>query len=72
MCREGPGGLVAERSVRRWLRAVEHRAQTRPPSSPGSSKPPDYRPRKKPTLTPVQLEGWRALQAMVARQTSDE
>ena len=39
------------RARRRWLRAVEHRAAT------GGE----------PTITPAQLQGWRALQQMVER-----
>jgi retron-type reverse transcriptase len=41
------------RQTRRWLRAVEHRVRTG----------------KSATLTPQQLEGWRALQSMVATQS---
>lgn len=70
-------GLVVNRQVnlprrvRRWLRAVEHRARSQRTFSLNSSQPLDYRPRKKPTLTPAQLEGWRALQSMVARQAAE-
>ena len=61
------------REVRRWLRAVEHRtARDRRRFSPTSTEPPDYRRRAQPTLTPAQLEGWRALQSMVARQADTE
>jgi len=56
------------RSVRRWLRAVEHRTQTQRPAWQSSYEGGEYRPRKKPTLTPAQLEGWRALQSMIAQQ----
>jgi len=56
------------RSVRRWLRAVEHRAQSQRGVWSSSSDVPDGRPRKRPTLSAAQLEGWRALQAMIARQ----
>jgi len=56
------------RSVRRWLRAVEHRAGSQRPVWTSSSEPLDPRPRKRPTLSTAQLEGWRALQAMIARQ----
>jgi RNA-directed DNA polymerase len=51
-------GLVVNRRIqlprklRRWLRAVEHRMKVR-----GTS-----------TLTPSQLVGWRALQAMIRKQ----
>ena len=58
------------RSIRRWLRAVEHRARSQRPVWTSSSEPPDYRPRKKPTLSAAQLEGWQALRAMVARQAA--
>jgi transposase-like protein len=43
------------RATRRWLRAVEHRA------SQG----------RETTLSPAQLEGWRALRKMVERQAAD-
>jgi hypothetical protein len=52
------------RSTRRWLRAVEHRdrlAKESPTAVFDSS-------RKRPTLSPSALAGWRALQAMVLRQ----
>ena len=42
------------RKTRRWLRAVEHRAGT------GGQ----------PTLSPAQLGGWRALCAMIAKQSA--
>lgn len=51
-------GLVVNRKVqlprkiRRWLRAVEHRMKTK-----GSA-----------SITPVQLAGWRGVQAMIDRQ----
>jgi retron-type reverse transcriptase len=60
------------RSVRRWLRAVEHRAGSHRPVWTSSSDPPDYRTRKRPTLSAAQLEGWQALQAMVTRQAAQE
>jgi retron-type reverse transcriptase len=52
------------RETRRWLRAVEHR----------SSQPPRLldsldRPAQPPTLSPSQLEGWRALAAMIEQQS---
>ena len=52
------------RETRRWLRAVEHRAreQSRSAAFPN-------RPSKEPTLTDSQLDGWRALQAMIERQS---
>lgn len=58
------------RSVRRWLRAVEHRVALQGGVWTTSSKASDYRPRKKPTLTAAQLEGWQALQTMVTRQAA--
>jgi retron-type reverse transcriptase len=60
------------RSVRRWLRAVEHRAASQRPVWTTSSEPSDYRPRKKPTLSAGQLEGWQALQAMISRQVPEK
>jgi len=57
------------RPVRRWLRAVEHRSRTAQPPPPNSPEP--LRARKKPTLTPQQLEGWRALQGMIARHAAE-
>lgn len=52
------------RETRRWLRAVEHRAreQSRLAAFPD-------RPAEPPTLSPSQLEGWRALSAMIERQS---
>jgi len=60
------------RHVRRWLRAVEHRAQSQRSVSLSSYEPFDRRPRKCPTLTPAQLEGWRALRSMVERQAAEQ
>ncbi len=65
-------GVNLPRKVRRWLRAVEHRSQSQRPKSLSSYKPFDYRPRKSPTLTAAQLEGWRAYQSMIARQAASE
>ena len=56
------------RSTRRWLRAVEHRSQPAQQTSSGSDEPRSSVSAKKPTLAPAQLEGWRALQSMIARQ----
>ena len=60
------------RSTRRWLRAVEHRtrlaAQANSPTPAGATA---YVARKRPTLTPAQLEGWRALRSMIARQRGE-
>jgi RNA-directed DNA polymerase len=58
------------RGVRRWLRAVQHRAQGQRAVWTSSSDAPDQRPRKRPTLTADQLEGWQSLQAMISRQES--
>ena len=58
------------REIRRWLRAVEHRTRTQQPVWTSSDGPPNT-PTKRPTLTPSQLEGWRSLQAMIARQTAE-
>lgn len=52
------------RETRRWLRAVEHRARER--SRLVSF--PDHAA-KSPTLSASQLDGWRALQAMIERQS---
>jgi retron-type reverse transcriptase len=51
------------RETRRWLRAVEHRSSRRPrlAAALDQSSPP-------PTLTPSQLEGWRALVRMIEEQ----
>jgi hypothetical protein len=46
-------GVRLPRETRRWLRAVEHRLAT------GGEA----------TLTGAQLEGWRSLQSMIAKQT---
>lgn len=55
------------RTTRRWLRAVEHRARMAGPGSLETYQP-LAGPRKSPTLSAAQLEGWRALQSMIARQ----
>ena len=61
------------RPTRRWLRAVEHRTRlAAEQKSLTSAGPPSYGPRKRPTLTPAQLEGWRALQLMIERQGSEQ
>lgn len=54
---DGPPRL--SRETRRWLRAVEHRAATVASSG------------KRPTLTPLQREGWRALAQMVRAASVD-
>jgi len=59
------------RETRRWLRAVEHRARLAALPMVDSSAPAAYVPRKRPTLSPSQVEGWRALRAMIAAQAAD-
>jgi hypothetical protein len=59
------------RETRRWLRAVEHRARLAASPMFDSSHPRGFIPRKRPTLTPSQLEGWRALRKMIATQAAD-
>lgn len=56
------------RSTRRWLRAVEHRLRQAQRGIAAQS-PLDGTARREPTLTPAQLEGWRGLEAMIARQS---
>ncbi|HEX6183488.1 MAG TPA: hypothetical protein VFZ44_06215, partial [Pyrinomonadaceae bacterium] len=57
--RQTVAGLVVNervalpRATRRWLRAVEHHAATG----------------RETTLTPAQLQGWRALRHMVEEQS---
>src|SRR5262245_15199744 len=46
--------VALPRRTRRWLRAVEHRLKTG----------------RQATLSPAQLTGWRALQAMITKQAS--
>jgi RNA-directed DNA polymerase len=58
------------RATRRWLRAVEHRTRLARQPFLSSSQPATYGPRKRPTLTPDQLQGWQSLQAMIARQAA--
>lgn len=60
-------GVNLPRKTRRWLRAVEHRAQ-KAKESPFDFANPSA---KRPTLTSSQPQGWRALQAMIANQTTD-
>jgi RNA-directed DNA polymerase len=60
------------RGVRRWLRAVEHRTQSQPGVWSSSAPVPDGRRHKRPTLSVAQLEGWRALQAMISRQGAQQ
>ena len=60
------------RSTRRWLRAVEHRAQLA--KLPRAELPQElrYGRLKQPTLSPSQLEGWKALQSMIRQQAGEE
>lgn len=53
------------RETRRWLRAVEHRARLAKQSPLDNREQFGYGSRKQPTLTPSQLDGWRAYQAMI-------
>jgi len=57
------------RATRRWLRAVQHRTDQSRSSSFNVLQPADYGPRKRPTLTPAQLAGWRALESMIDKQS---
>jgi RNA-directed DNA polymerase len=62
-------GVNLPRETRRWLRAVEHRAQlAKEPFD--FSKQVSYGRRLQPTLTPAQRDGWRAFQAMIVGQTA--
>lgn len=63
------GRVNLPRPVRRWLRAVEHRFHTSQSPWPAPSEP--SAPRKRPTLSAQQLEGWRSLQSMIQRQASE-
>jgi hypothetical protein len=56
------------RAIRRWLRAVEHRTQSRGPRSLGAYEPFQSSPGREPTLSASQLEGWQSLRSMVRRQ----
>ncbi len=58
------------RATRRWLRAVEHRTRLAQAGT-AAYRPLGAPPPKDPTLSLSQLEGWRALQAMIARQSTD-
>ena len=58
------------RETRRRLRAVAHRMeQTKRSILDANYQPFSYGRRIQPTLTPSQLEGWQALQAMIAKQS---
>ncbi|MBC8874582.1 MAG: RNA-directed DNA polymerase [Planctomycetes bacterium] len=59
-------GVNLPRKTRRWLRAVEHRAKMAKETPFDFANP----SAKRPTLTPSQLEGWRAFQAMIANQST--
>lgn len=57
------------REVRRRLRAIEHRVrQAKRSILDADYQPFTYGRRPQPTLTPSQLEGWQALQTMIAKQ----
>ncbi len=59
------------RETRRWLRAVEHR--TRMQEAMRRAPYQLYeQPCRPPTLSRSQLEGWRALQLMIARQSASQ
>jgi retron-type reverse transcriptase len=76
--RQSVTGLVVNervrlpRETRRWLRAVEHRLQRDRRGPLDGHWPSSGRFPKRPTLTRAQLEGWRALQAMIQSQAGDE
>jgi len=57
------------RKTRRWLRAVQHRTDRARTDAFDVHASVDYGRRKQPTLTPAQLAGWRALQAMIDKQS---
>jgi hypothetical protein len=65
-------GVNLPRSTRRWLRAVAHRARLARQTPSGAVDSPSGTARKKPTLTSAQLEGWSALESMIARQRQDD
>ena len=54
------------RPIRRWLRAVQHRMSTAQPG--GLDQYHALATPKHPTITPLQLQGWQALCAMIVRQ----
>lgn len=54
------------REVRRWLRAVKHRAGHDWRDRPAFDEP--FRPSKSPTLSDEQFAGWLALESMIERQ----
>ena len=58
------------RKTRRRLRAIAHRAeQARRPTLDENYQPFTSPRHATPTLTPYQLEGWQALQTMIAKQS---
>ena len=59
------------RSTRRWLRAVEHRIKVAKLPRAELPKELRYGRLKQPTLSPSQLEGWKALQSMIAQQAGE-
>jgi RNA-directed DNA polymerase len=60
------------RSTRRWLRAVEHRIKLAQQPRAELPKELRYARRKQPTLSPAQLDGWKALQSMIEQQSGEE
>lgn len=60
------------RSTRRWLRAVEHRINLAKRPRAELPKELRYGRLKQPTLTPSQLQGWKALQSMISLQAAEE
>jgi RNA-directed DNA polymerase len=60
------------RSTRRWLRAVEHRMKVAKQPRAELPKELRYGRRKQPTLSPNQLEGWKALQSMIRQQAAEQ
>ena len=60
------------RSTRRWLRAVEHRMKVA--KQPRAELPRElrYGRLKQATLSPSQLEGWKALESMIRQQAAEE
>ena len=60
------------RSTRRWLRAVEHRMKVAKLPRAELPKELRYGRRKQPTLSPSQLEGWKALRSMIRQQAAEQ
>lgn len=59
------------RLTRRWLRAVKHRWELRDQLK-GQSITSGWKPTKRPTITREQLQGWQALEHMIAQRPDDE